>query len=320
MPAMILCAGLGTRLLPLTSWVAKPLVPVGDRPVLAHILERVRGFGGPVVINAHHHAEQFRAFLEREAPKVLLSYEKELLDTGGGVRQGLAVLSAGAGAGAGARASASASAGARADAGASADTLVWNGDSLIDIDLPALCAAHSLTPGSAGATLVVGPSGGGGNIGLDVTGRVVRIRRETVLPGEVRGVDFLCIQIIGRDLSHRLPERGGLVEAFYLPLLTEGVVLRAWETSAPFHDIGTLPMYLAANLAWLAARGLPSFVADGAHVAARVTLDRSIVGQGASIEGEGSVSRCVVWPGARTVAPLEGAIVTPFGVVLEPPA
>src|SRR5277367_5310764 len=92
MPAMILCAGLGTRLAPLSSWTAKPLVPVGDRPALAHILERAWAFGGPVVINAHQHVEQFRAFLEGEGRKVALSYEKELLDTGGGARQGLAVL------------------------------------------------------------------------------------------------------------------------------------------------------------------------------------------------------------------------------------
>ncbi len=305
MPVVVLCAGLGTRLLPLSSWTAKPLVPVGDRPALATIFERVRAFGGPLVINAHHHADRLRAFVEREALNVAISWEKELLDTGGGVRRALAVLGGAEGADAGGRSKAE-----------GVDCLVWNGDTLLDIDLAALRTSHSADPGLSGATLVVGPpTTGQGNVGLDAAGRVVRIRRETVLPGEVRGADFLCVQILGGGLLGRLPERGGLVESFYLPLLAEGVVLRAWETRAPFCDIGSLPSYLAANLAWLAGRGMVSFMGEGARVEPGVTLARSIVGQGSRVSGEGMLSRCVVWPGSHAVAPLEGAVVTPFGVV-----
>src|SRR5271155_4947301 len=122
MPAMILCAGLGRRLLPLSSWTAKPLVPVGDRPALARILEQVRIFDGPTVLNAHHHADQVRAFLEREDPNVRVSYEKDLLDTAGGVHQGLALL------------------GDAPDA-----LLVWNGDALVDLDVQALRVAHAMS-------------------------------------------------------------------------------------------------------------------------------------------------------------------------------
>jgi NDP-sugar pyrophosphorylase family protein len=330
MPVMVLSAGLGTRLRPLSTWIAKPLAPVGDRPALAHVLDRVRAFGGPVLVNAHHHADQLRAFLEREAPNVLISEEKELLDTAGGVRRALEVLAhappsllARRGAGgvefpASGKAGASAGAGASASAGPSASEplLVWNGDTLLTLDLPALRTAHSLTPGPTGATLVVRPSATpDGNVGLDATGRVVRIRREAVLPGEVRAADFLGIQVLGSELYARLPERGGLIEGFYLPLMAEGVLVRAWETDAPFHDIGTLATYLEANLAWLEERGVGSFVAEGASVAPGVTLVESIVGRGASVEGQGALSRCVVWPDAHAVAPLEGAIVTPFGVV-----
>jgi NDP-sugar pyrophosphorylase family protein len=301
MPAMVLSAGLGTRLRPLSSWLAKPLVPVGDRAALAHVLERIRAFGGPTLVNVHHRAEQLRAFLEKEGPNVIISEEKELLDTGGGVRRALEVL------------------GAPATPGPARDLLVWNGDTLTDLDLPALRGSHAENPGSAGATLVVRPSATPeGNVGLDADGRVVRLRRQTMRAGEVRAADFLGIQVIGEELFARLPERGGLVEAFYLPLLAEGVAVRAWETRAPFHDIGTLASYLAANLAWLADRGASSFVAEGATVAAGVRIDRAIVGAGARVEGEGTLARSVVWPGATAVAPLEGAIVTPFGVAFAP--
>jgi hypothetical protein len=68
--------------------------------------------------------------------------------------------------------------------------------------------------------------------------------------------------------------------------------------------------YLAANLAWLAARGETAWVGAAATVAAGVTLDRALVGEGASVAGSGAVARTVVWPGARATAPLEGAVVT----------
>src|SRR5271155_1710278 len=119
---MILAAGLGTRFRPLSDVTAKALAPVGDRPMLAHILESVRPFGGTTVLNAHHHADQVRAFLEREDPNVRVSYEKDLLDTAGGVHQGLALL------------------GDAPDA-----LLVWNGDALVDLDVQALRVAHAMS-------------------------------------------------------------------------------------------------------------------------------------------------------------------------------
>jgi ADP-glucose pyrophosphorylase len=64
--------------------------------------------------------------------------------------------------------------------------------------------------------------------------------------------------------------------------------------------------------------GGSSFVAEGAQVEAGIALEASIVGKGARVEGQGRLERCVVWPGSRAVAPLVGAIVTPFGVARAP--
>lgn len=65
MEAMILAAGLGTRLRPLTDRIPKALVEVGGRPLLAHVLDRVVDAGARrIVVNTHHHEDQVRRFLE----------------------------------------------------------------------------------------------------------------------------------------------------------------------------------------------------------------------------------------------------------------
>jgi len=90
MEAMILAAGAGTRLRPLTDRIPKALVDVGGRPLLAHVLDRLVAAGATrIVVNTHSHGEQIRAFLERSAPsgvEILLSPEPDgPYDTGGGL-------------------------------------------------------------------------------------------------------------------------------------------------------------------------------------------------------------------------------------------
>ena len=67
MLAMVLAAGLGTRLRPLTDLLPKPLVPIGDRPMLAHVVRRLRDAGCErIVVNAHHHADAIAEFAATE--------------------------------------------------------------------------------------------------------------------------------------------------------------------------------------------------------------------------------------------------------------
>ncbi len=98
--AMVLAAGLGTRMRPLTEATAKPLLPLGGKPLLDHTLDRLAAIGVTrVVVNAHWRAERVAAHLaaRREAglgPDTVLSAEPALLDTGGGVRAALTLLGA----------------------------------------------------------------------------------------------------------------------------------------------------------------------------------------------------------------------------------
>src|SRR5256884_102352 len=122
MRAMVLAAGLGTRLRPLTYEITKPMVPVLDRPVMEHIIDLLRRHGfEEVIANLHYFPDTIRDYFGEQ-----LSYrfEPELLGTAGGVR-------------------------ACADFFGEASFLVISGDALTDIDLTALVSRHRSAGGIA---------------------------------------------------------------------------------------------------------------------------------------------------------------------------
>ena len=287
---MILAAGLGTRLGRLSAWRAKPLVPIGDRPAIAHVLEQLRAATGlrePIVVNAHHRADEIEAYARGAG--LAVSREADLLGTGGGIDHAAGLLGAG-------------------------DVLVWNGDMIGALDVSAVLGVHAAS--AALATLVVAPrSDDQGNTGIDAQGYVVRLRRETCQPGEVRSADFLGIHVVGAQLRAALPVSGGIIEETYLPAMRRGGRLASFPCDAPFVDVGTPRAYLEANLRWLTQRGLPAFRGEGASCAPGVMLRQTLLGAGASAVGEGSLEQCVVWPGAIAHAPQSGAIVAAEGIV-----
>ena len=90
MEAMVLAAGAGTRLRPLTDRLPKALIEVAGRPLLAHVMDRLAEAGATrIIVNCHHHESQIRAFLESNAPDgidVAISPEPDgPHDTGGGL-------------------------------------------------------------------------------------------------------------------------------------------------------------------------------------------------------------------------------------------
>lgn len=93
--AMILAAGLGTRLRPITDHMPKPLVPVAGRPMIDYVLDLIIDAGVTVAaINVHHFADQMEAHLAQETRlDIRISDEREtLLNSGGGLAQGLSLL------------------------------------------------------------------------------------------------------------------------------------------------------------------------------------------------------------------------------------
>ncbi len=88
---MILAAGLGTRLKPITDSIPKALVPVRGRPLLEWIILKLGRTGfNEIIINVHHHREKIKDFLDEKSNfglKLSLSEENDLLDTGGGIKK-----------------------------------------------------------------------------------------------------------------------------------------------------------------------------------------------------------------------------------------
>src|SRR5271169_344791 len=122
MKAMVLAAGLGTRLRPLTYEITKPMVPVLDRPVMEHILELLERHGfDEVIANLHYFPDSIREYF---GERLSYRFEEELLGTAGGVR-------------------------GCADFFGDEPFLVISGDALTDIDLGALAARHRETDGIA---------------------------------------------------------------------------------------------------------------------------------------------------------------------------
>ncbi len=91
---MVLAAGLGTRLRPVTNTLPKPLVELNGRALLDHVIDRLALAGvEDIVVNTHYMAAMIAAHLAcRDQPRIEISEEPELLDTGGGIVQALPLL------------------------------------------------------------------------------------------------------------------------------------------------------------------------------------------------------------------------------------
>jgi N-acetyl-alpha-D-muramate 1-phosphate uridylyltransferase len=95
--AMVLAAGLGTRMRPISDTMPKPLIEIAGRTLLDHAIDRLALVGVErVVVNVHYKAEMMIARLtERDHPKIEISREETLLETGGGVAHALPLLGEG---------------------------------------------------------------------------------------------------------------------------------------------------------------------------------------------------------------------------------
>jgi len=312
--ALVLAAGLGTRLRPLTENLPKPLLPVAGRPLVELTLDALAAIGcEAVALNLHHLGDKIRAALGTSYRGMPLTWseEPEILGTLGAL-------------------------GPLADfLGAADAVLVINGDSLCRWPLARLLRRH-FTTGARVTLLLSGradPARFGGGVGTDGEGRIVSFRGGGFAagPAEHRRV-FAGVHALAPDLLRRVEARpSDIITDLYEPLLAEGVPIRSLVTSRPWHDLGTPARYLAGLQGWIQPRWWPrwwppgwpgsrrSWVSPDARVAPGAELERSLVEAGATVGEDVRLEGSLVLPGATIGAGsrLSGSMID-FGVELPP--
>jgi mannose-1-phosphate guanylyltransferase len=287
--ALILAAGFGTRLRPLTLELPKPVVPVGDRPLLARVAAACRLAGVErLVANAHHDHQKLSSIIQQLKLGIEVVVEPEIRGTAGGV------------------------AGARPLLG-SGPVLVWNGDILAE---PPVARLLDEARDPQAQVLAVSPRPvGQGSVGLDEQGRVVRLRGR-VFGEESRSGDYIGVMALGTEVVAALPDRGCLIGDVALPALERGQPVRSVESAGAWSDLGDLAAYVEANFEWLDRTGEPCWKAPTSRVSPDVRLERSLLGEQVEVTGSGVVREVIAWPGARLTAPLSRAVVLGSGRVV----
>ncbi len=260
MKAMILAAGFGTRLFPLTIDRTKPAIPFLGKPVVGYVAEYIAGFGiKDVVVNVHHQPRSVMEALgdgSRFGVNIHYSIEEpNILGTAGALDNARDLLGD--------------------------DTfIVINGKIITDIDLLAAVKAHKES--GAVATMVLRPNPRGEKFTVVETndGCVTGFRElgssddaEAQAP-----LMFTGIQVLEPRVFDWIPrgEYSDIIPVFYRPAFEKGEKVNAFVTDARWYELSTLKRYLDISLA-MSPNG------------------RIICGEGCAISGEANVEDCVLW-------------------------
>jgi mannose-1-phosphate guanylyltransferase len=231
MHVMILAAGLGTRLRPLTDVCPKPLVPFMLRPMLAHLLTQVRQCGArTVVINLHYQADRLRQWLgdgRQWGLQLHVSYEPEILGTAGAIKRVASRL-------------------------CQAPFLVINADVIMDLDLAAVWQWHCQR--DAAVTMVVRPDPAAwqyGAVVVDAADRVCQINGRPHTPSRLDGeaTIFTGVQVVSPRVLEQIPaERFVSTTAETYPaLLAQGAPVYGYRYRGYWIDVGVPERYRQAH-------------------------------------------------------------------------
>ncbi|HEX2164921.1 MAG TPA: sugar phosphate nucleotidyltransferase [Thermoanaerobaculia bacterium] len=331
--ALVLAAGEGVRLRPLTDDLPKPLLPVAGRTVLDHTLDALLAAGcEAAAVNLFHLGDKIRARYGDAYRGMPLVWSHEV-----GERQGtLGALHP--------------LKGFLAEADA---VVLVNGDTLCPWPLDRMLRRHRAA--GAAATLLlttrVDPAGFAGGVGVDKEGRVLSFWQGAAERGTVaRRAVFAGAHVLDPRLLDRV-EAGpaDVVRKLYVPMLEEGGGdgggrVQAIVSHRRWHDLGTPRRYLEGVLDWgrggwperawrrswtspearveAGARTRGAVVEAGATVGAGAVLERAVVLAGARVAGGARVRESVVGPGVQlpAEASVEGRLITAYrdGVPIHP--
>ncbi|HYT56710.1 MAG TPA: nucleotidyltransferase family protein [Verrucomicrobiae bacterium] len=227
MKAMVLAAGQGTRLRPITDNIPKALVPVAGRPMIEYPLLLLRHYGiREIIINLHQFGEQIEKYLgdgKKLGVEITYSDEPELLDTGGGLCKAKPFLRDGT-------------------------FIVINTDALIDLNLAEAIAFHKKM--SAAATLVLRPDENAdqyGSMDVDDRGKICRFlqSKAPIGPsGPIRKLMFTGVQILEPKVfdymnASEARQKFSTTKETYPKMLLAGEALYGFCFEGFWQDLGT---------------------------------------------------------------------------------
>ena len=300
MKAVVLAAGRGERLRPMTDRCPKALVPFCGRPLLEHLSIRLQQCKVTAVgINSCHCPDAIDRYLAETGRAWQVSRETAMQGTAGGL------------------------AGLRDFLAGSDWFLLHNGDILSDLPLAALAARYAAAP--VLAALVVHDCPGRNNVALGDDDRVVDLRGQLQPTGPVRMRAYTGVTFLRADFLRLLScGPGDLVDVWLRAVRAQPGAIVAYDaTGCCWADVGTPTDYLRAHAAVL-QHGRPlipaehqpggACVADAAQVAGDVVMRGFVhVGAGAVVGASAELENCVIWPGSRVPAGarISSAIVGP---------
>lgn len=229
MKAMILAAGLGTRLRPLTNMMPKPLLPIGGTPLIVWNLLLLKRHGfHDVVINLHYLGPMIEQALGNGSQfglRIIYSHEPMILGTGGGIKQAEPYFSG-------------------------EPVLVLNGDTLVELDLSALWAFHHTNHAAATMVLREDPNAADwGLVEVAAENRIVRITGKGLFPS-IPTIPrmFAGIHILNPRLLREVPK--GVASSIidpYVAAIERGNAVLGYDLKGYWSDIGTPERYTQAE-------------------------------------------------------------------------
>lgn len=268
-PALVLAAGLATRLQPLSSVRAKAALPVAGDALIARILRRLHAAGiRRVVINLHHLAASITRIVGDGSSfglSIRYSWEPEVLGSAGGPARAIPLLE-------------------------SDRFLIVNGDTLTDIDLPALVSRHVDTNAQVTMAVVDGDRRYNGVI-ADDTGVVRGFGKSE------RASHFIGIQAVNAAVFAGVdPDaRSETVHGFYPAVIaTRPGAIRTFHVREEFFDIGSPSVYLATARALAAREHRPLDRGEGCVVADDARVTETILWDRVSVGARAELTECVV--------------------------
>ena len=272
-PALVLTAGLATRLRPLSSVRAKAAMPVAGAPLVARILRWLHSSGiRRAVLNLHHLPETITAIVgdgSQFGLNVRYSWEPIALGSAGGPRRALPLLDA-------------------------QQFLIVNGDTLTDCNLQGVAAQHLERGARVTMAVVEGDIARYGGVVLDDQDHVVGFGKPRA---GVRARHFIGVQAVNSDVFSDLPddEPSETVKTLYPQLIASAPgSVHAFETRAEFLDVGTPRDYFTTVEIVAARERRPLGIGADCHVASDAAVDHSILWDRVTVGHGARLVNCIV--------------------------